>query len=706
LGDSGNISGAQTSRLTLSDAFGGSADGYSVVVSNMSGSVTSSVATLSVIDPLIVRQPASTSLPLGQSAALSVMVNGSHPIAYQWRKNGANLPDATGDNCAIPVVRASSAGFYDVVASNQYSSVTSALAAVTVNLGVADSFDPGAGWVLCLALQPDGKILVGGFIMELAHHPQRFIGRLNPDGTLDNSFHPILDERVMAMALQSDGKIVISGWFTHIDGHLRNRLARLNPDGSLDEDFTATVTGTVNAICIQPNNQILLGGEFTAINGEDHYNIGRLNRDGSIDAGFNASSDKVNCLGLQPDGKILVGGLIAEVNGQERRLVARLQPDGSLDDTFQIAAMPGQYGVVTALALQPDGRVILGGLFAFPSAPAYSRLVRVSTNGSFDPTFAAELNNEPTCLLVQPDGKILVGGFFTSLDGHPISHFGRLNSDGSLDLSFDPAPNDYLTSIILAPNGKLLVGGSFSRICDQTRAGLAQLDFYVPPQPVVQPSMQTAELGFPVGFKVHDVGFPRPTYQWTHDDRAIAGATNRSLQLTNSGVGNIGRYQVTASNIVDIATSAPAVLNLIDPVARRTMPGLLLTGATGGVLKLEATTVWDAGAIWRPLATVTLGSPPNWWFDLTEPLPAQCFYRAVVISGGRFPPLLELHRIPTLSLTGNVGDQIRLDGINQFGPTDAWYELATVTLTNTTQLYFDSAAIGQPARLYRLTTNP
>jgi hypothetical protein len=57
-------------------------------------------------------------------------------------------------------------------------------------------------------------------------------------------------------------------------------------------------------------------------------------------------------------------------------------------------------------------------------------------------------------------------------------------------------------------------------------------------------------------------------------------------------------------------------------------------------------------------------------------------------------------------LTGNVGDTLQVDYINQFGPTNAWVTLDTVTLTNTSQLYFDVSAIGQPPRLYRMAPVP
>jgi len=69
-------------------------------------------------------------------------------------------------------------------------------------------------------------------------------------------------------------------------------------------------------------------------------------------------------------------------------------------------------------------------------------------------------------------------------------------------------------------------------------------------------------------------------------------------------------------------------------------------------------------------------------------------------------PSLDLHLVPAITLTGTIGGSVRLDYINQFGPTDAWVTLATVPLTNTSQLYFDVSAPGQPQRLYRVVQIP
>jgi len=62
--------------------------------------------------------------------------------------------------------------------------------------------------------------------------------------------------------------------------------------------------------------------------------------------------------------------------------------------------------------------------------------------------------------------------------------------------------------------------------------------------------------------------------------------------------------------------------------------------------------------------------------------------------------------VPAITLTGNIGDTLELDYINQFGRTNAWVSLGTATLTNTSEFYFDVTAPGQPARLYRIVPVP
>jgi len=167
-----------------------------------------------------------------------------------------------------------------------------------------------------------------------------------------------------------------------------------------------------------------------------------------------------------------------------------------------------------------------------------------------------------------------------------------------------------------------------------------------------------------------------------------------------------GAYTAVITNAAGAVTSPPAMLQVIAPTQRRPIPGVKVTGEIGTLLNIDYTDSLSSPPNWTTLGSVTLPGPSQYLFDLTVPLPPQRFYRAWQIGVPGVIPSLDLHMVPAITLTGNIGDKLRLDYINQFGPIDAWVNLDTVTLTNTSQLYFDVSAPGQALRLYRLVPVP
>ena len=184
------------------------------------------------------------------------------------------------------------------------------------------------------------------------------------------------------------------------------------------------------------------------------------------------------------------------------------------------------------------------------------------------------------------------------------------------------------------------------------------------------------------------------------------GCTNAVLQLVGLQAAHIGSYTVVVTNISGSVTSAPVTLNVIPPVERRMVPGLGLTGDVGSSQQLDYTDVLGSVTSWQPLELVTLSNSPQNYFDVSAPSAPRRFYRTWQTTVPTNPPSLGLDMIPAVTLTGSPGDQVRVEGINQFGPTNAWFTLDTVTLTNTSQLYFDTSAWVQPERLYRLVPLP
>ncbi len=91
------------------------------------------------------------------------------------------------------------------------------------------------------------------------------------------------------MAVQPDGKILLGGSFTQVNGTSRSYLARVNSDGSLDTGFNAPADYYVYSLLVRTNGKILVGGEFTHLNNEAHNYLVQLNADGSTDSGFTAN---------------------------------------------------------------------------------------------------------------------------------------------------------------------------------------------------------------------------------------------------------------------------------------------------------------------------------------------------------------------------------------------------------------------------------
>jgi len=340
-----------------------------------------------------------------------------------------------------------------------------------------DSFDPGAnGQVITMALQTDGKIVVGGNFTTLgggASTRRDFIGRLNPDGTVDTSFNPGAGAAVSALAIQADGKILVGGAFSTLGGGTRRYIGRLNTDGTLDTSFDPGAGGALAALAVQADGKILVGGSFLTLGGggtgtTPRNYIGRLNPDGTLDTSFDPGAGSlVYAFALQADGRILVGGNFTYlgVGGTgitTRSYIARLNSDGSVDDSFD----PGASGPVSALALQADGRILVGGNFTTLGSGPRNYIGRLNSDGSLDVTFDPGAGGPVYALEVQSDSKILAGGNFTTLGGGGSgttsrNYIGRFNPDGTLDANFDPGAGAYVSKLIVQPDGRILVGGGF-----------------------------------------------------------------------------------------------------------------------------------------------------------------------------------------------------------------------------------------------------
>jgi len=345
------------------------------------------------------------------------------------------------------------------------------------------TFDPGLGassLVKALAVQSDGKMLIGGAFTNVGGLERHYVARLGTNGAVDPGFNTLIGPNalVSSVATNSAGKVLIGGNFSAVNGTNRNRFAQLASDGSLDSSFGGSngINSAIFSVLPQPNNRALVSGAFSA----PFNRIGRLRSDGTPDSTFflgTGPNGAVYSAASQPDGKVIIGGDFTTVNGLTRYRVARVDNDGTLDLNFQPPVVVT--GAVFSVAVAPDGKVLIAGDFTLVNGTNRNRIARLNQDGSLDIGFdpGAGANAIVYAVAAQPDGKALIGGDFTTYNRTNRNRIARLNLDGSLDTSFEPGLGPNNTVFALAPlhDGKVLIGGSFSSVSGLPRLGIARL---------------------------------------------------------------------------------------------------------------------------------------------------------------------------------------------------------------------------------------
>lgn len=286
---------------------------------------------------------------------------------------------------------------------------------------VITDFDPSGDTegANAAVLQPDGKIVVAGYVALINPGPSYFaVARYNTDGSLDQTFGSggkasafIVQHlhRVRGVALGQDGKIVVVGEYFAANQTTQSLIVRFNPDGSLDGTFGS-------------------GGKVTDIRG-----VGLADRNVPLS------------VAIQSDGKIVTGGAFyqntASSSGDDVTMV-RYNENGTYDTSFGsggrlLIPSPGVTESINAIALQPDGSIVSVGRSGHDFL-----LLRFNANGSPDATLdgdgrvtTAIINNSrANSVIIRPSGRMLVSGqTFTAAQGMVVICY---NADGSLDTSF------------------------------------------------------------------------------------------------------------------------------------------------------------------------------------------------------------------------------------------------------------------------------
>ena len=337
----------------------------------------------------------------------------------------------------------------------------------TVQVDLTGQFDDNQS----IIIQPDGKILVGGYTEYLAwgypgapgeesygYEQNHSVVRLNADGSLDTSFHEggidivpaaiAPASRYELTAVQSDGKVLVA-----VALNTGVQVERFNSDGTRDASF-----GQNGAITVDISHDFKdigltasTDGTFQiSARGFDQATVTRIGNDGTVVDGFgdngvltvNIPEDAYYNGGISTavlaDGGVVVGAAYnASGVGDPTYTLQRFNSDGQLDTRFgddgvlSLSAATG-FGEDSVVTVQADGKIIVMG---HGEGGTLATVARLNADGSFDTSFGSNGRvtfeaDTPVALTVQGDGKILAAG--TSNGDFSVI---RLNADGSVDLS-------------------------------------------------------------------------------------------------------------------------------------------------------------------------------------------------------------------------------------------------------------------------------
>jgi uncharacterized delta-60 repeat protein len=563
---------------------------------------------------------------------------------------------------------------------------------------------PGANTqVLDVFAQPDGKVVIGGRFQSVHNNfSESYVARLDTNGQLDTNFNLTMrpNQDVRAVAVQPDGKILVGGPFTSVGGLPYRHLARYNLDGSLDTNFVAVPfdLGTfysVQDIALAPNGKVYIGGLFS-IGGTNfptltnmHSGVVRLNSDGSIDTSFNirqgahfatfpTSPATVNAVHVKQDGDVLIGGEFTAFNSNTVSLIVRVNPDGAHDTNF-VSAVIGT--VITTIGEQPDGKVLIGGLFTANGATPTGNYARLNVDGTLDTTFwpGAGSLGMVRDIRYGPDHKILVAADFGGInestrpvaklfagvstrpgvvqfstasgaavegnvatltltrsggvDGTVSVNYGIFGGTGTNIVTGTTTSGtlvwnngDALPKIISIPISadsfaetneivNVAIGVPIGGVAIGTNQLVAINVTDVPAAPVIiqNPVSVVANIGDTVTFTANAIGGQPLRYFWRLNGLNIPGTHGPTLTLTNVQPGQVGEYSLRVLNNQGFADSGSAVLAVNVPPTVSVQP-ISQTVAAGGNVAFTVTAIgnaplsfqWQRNGVNIPAATVPI----------------------------------------------------------------------------------------------------
>ncbi len=565
------IPGATAATLTVSGAQPTNAGNYTVVITNVAGAVTSSIASLTVwVPPAITFQPQSTTNFVGTDALFFVSVTGTQPISYQWRFNGTNVIDGTSPNLGIDNVQTNNVGDYTVIATNIAGSITSTIATLTIWIPPA------------ITSQPQSRTNIAGtdasFNVTVAGtQPLNYQWRKNGANIAGAT---AATYTVTSVQAANEGSYSVIA--TNVAGAVTSSIANLT-------------VWTPPTVTLQPQSQTNFAGTFAT------FTVAAA---GTQPLAYQWLRNGINVVGAT-DPSLTIGNVQAGNTGNYTVVITNIAgATTSTPATLMVWTPP-------TIVTQPQSRTNLSGTdalfnvgvtgpgpfsyqwlyngFALPGATGASLLLSyVQTNyaGSYSVIITnmdGGVTSSAATLTVwvlpafnlQPLSR-------TNLAGTSVTFTGSASGTQPLGYQwqFNGANISGATGTALSLNSlQEANGGNYTlvatNIAGATTSSVAVLTVWVPAAIAAHPQSRTNLAGSDALFSVTAIGTQPLNYQWQMNGLNISGATTSSLTLNSVQTNNAGSYSVIVTNVAGIVTSAVASLTVWVPPAFTSQPASL-----------------------------------------------------------------------------------------------------------------------------------
>ncbi|MFM2295150.1 MAG: hypothetical protein RLZZ350_1563, partial [Verrucomicrobiota bacterium] len=571
-----NLAGANTNSLSLTNVQFTNGGNYDVVVSNAYAGTTSAVAVLTVsAAPTIVTSPAAQNIGVNSNATFTVGVNGTAPLAFQWRFNGAPISGATTNPFTLPGVFTNNAGSYDVIVTNSFGSVTSAPAALTVSFPPSITNQPAP---VAVVVSNNAAFAVG--VDGTA--PFTYQWRVNGTNILNANTNTLALTNVLGsdaanydVVVQNPFGVVtsiVAALTVNFPPTITNQPASLAALATSNATFAVGVSGTATlayqwrfngAAIFGANNSALTVSNVSALN-VGNYDVIVTNNFGALTSSVAAltvnfpptiTNQPASLAVLATSNAVFAVGVsgtapfsyLWRLNGTNLAATA-----STLALTNTSAADAGNYDVIVQNAFGSVTSVVVTLTVNFP--PAITA----------QPVSQAALATSNATFTVTATGTATLA-YQWRFNGAGIS--GANNS--SLTVS-----NVNQTNV---GNYDVIVTNNFGALT----SSVAALTVNFPPTITNQPVAQSVVVSNAATFSVLSSGSEPQNYQWwLNITNLVTGGTNSTLVIPSARAADAGDYSVVVSNPYGSATSAPAALTVHFPARITASPASLAVVAT------------------------------------------------------------------------------------------------------------------------------